>query len=145
MALFSKKLTLNTCIWNAPMVTPSLWMTEAQQRCIACAASTVFPSRACFYTNALRSTCRGIASSSSKSDKCVYVKGQASRQILLVWVDDIILATARVDDAARKKFDAYLCSEFEVSSWASGEPNFIHLEHEHQEGLGSWNTSPFST
>ena len=61
-----------------------------------------------------------------KSDKCVYVKGEgASRQILLVWVDDIILATARDDDAARKKFDADLRSEFEVSPWTSGEANFI--------------------
>ena len=50
---------------------------------------------------------------------------RASRQILLVWVDDIILATARDDDAARKKFDEDLRSEFEVSPWTSGEANFI--------------------
>jgi len=61
-----------------------------------------------------------------KSDKCVYVKGEgAKRQILLVWVDDIILATARDDDDARTKFDADLRSEFEVSPWTTGEAEFI--------------------
>ena len=55
-----------------------------------------------------------------KSDKCVYVKGEgAERQILLVWVDDIILAPPRYDEAARTQFDTALRGEFEVSLWTS--------------------------
>ena len=61
-----------------------------------------------------------------KSDKCVYIKGEgASRVILLVWVDDIIFASARNNDAARTQFDTNLRSEFEVSPWTSGEAGFI--------------------
>ena len=61
-----------------------------------------------------------------KSDKCVYVKGEgAERQILLVWVDDIILATPRYDEAARTQFDTALRGEFEVSPWTSGEASFV--------------------
>jgi hypothetical protein len=60
------------------------------------------------------------------SDKCVFVKGSGdSIEIVATWVDDIILATARGNEAARVKFDQNLRKEFEVSPWTSGEANWI--------------------
>ena len=50
---------------------------------------------------------------------------EASRVILLGWADDILLASARDNDTARKQFDANLRSVFEVSPWTSGEAGFI--------------------
>ena len=60
------------------------------------------------------------------SDKCVFVKGSGdSMEIVATWVDDIILASARGNEAARARFDAELRAEFEVSPWTSGEASWI--------------------
>ena len=60
------------------------------------------------------------------SDKCVFTKGTGDdRLIVCTWVDDIILASGRGNQAARVKFDAELRGEFEVSPWTSGEASWI--------------------
>jgi len=62
------------------------------------------------------------------SDQCVFVKGSIKTgdlQIACIWVDDIILATMRKDQAARENFDKELREEFKVSPWTSGEAGWI--------------------
>ena len=60
------------------------------------------------------------------SDQCVFSKGSGDSQIIVcTWVDDIILASKRENQAARVEFDRALRSEFEVSPWTSGEAGWI--------------------
>ena len=60
------------------------------------------------------------------SDQCVFSKGSGDSQIIVcTWVDDIILAAKRENQAARVEFDRALRSEFEVSPWTSGEAGWI--------------------
>jgi len=60
------------------------------------------------------------------SDKCVYTKGTGAHQLIVcTWVDDIILASPRDDEAARSLFDSDLRSVFEVSPWTSGEAQWL--------------------
>ena len=60
------------------------------------------------------------------SDQCVYTKGSGDSQLIVcTWVDDIILASARGNEAARVEFDAALRREFEMSPWTSGEASWV--------------------
>ena len=45
--------------------------------------------------------------------------------ICAAWVDDIILSSARENEAARVMFDKALRAEFEMSPWTSGETDWI--------------------
>jgi transposase InsO family protein len=64
------------------------------------------------------------------SDPCVFTKGTDADQVIVcIWVDDIILATARSNDSARLDFDTNLRREFQVSPWTAGEANvFLGLQ-----------------
>ena len=64
------------------------------------------------------------------SDPCVFTKGTDADQVIVsIWVDDIILATARSNDSARLDFDTNLRGEFQVSPWTAGEANvFLGLQ-----------------
>ena len=60
------------------------------------------------------------------SDRCVFTRGTGDDQMIVcTWVDDIIVASARGNRAAREDFDARLRKVFEVSPWTSGEANWI--------------------
>jgi len=60
------------------------------------------------------------------SDQCVYTKGSGESQLIVcTWVDDIILASARGNEAARVQFNAALRREFEMSPWTSGEASWV--------------------
>ena len=60
------------------------------------------------------------------SDQRVYTKGSGDSQLIVcTWVDDIILASARGNEAARVEFDAALRREFEMSPWTSGEASWV--------------------
>jgi Reverse transcriptase (RNA-dependent DNA polymerase) len=65
-----------------------------------------------------------------RSDPCVFSKGSGDDiAIVSIWVDDIILATARHNDLARHQFDTNLRSEFQVSPWTSGQADvFLGLK-----------------
>jgi len=60
------------------------------------------------------------------SDKCVFTKGTGDDQVIVcTWVDDIIVASAPSNHAARESFDMNLRNVFEVSPWTSGEAGWI--------------------
>lgn len=60
------------------------------------------------------------------SDQCVFVKGSGSSEVIIcTWVDDIIMASKRHNDSARKLFDIDIRSEFTVSPWTAGEAGWL--------------------
>jgi hypothetical protein len=60
------------------------------------------------------------------SDRCVFVRGKGQDQVIVcTWVDDIIMCSAKENDAARESFDTKLREVFEVSPWTSGEADWI--------------------
>jgi hypothetical protein len=64
--------------------------------------------------------------SSQVLDQCVYTKGTGAAQLIVcTWVDDMILASSRDNEAGRLQFDAALRKEFEMSPWTSGEANWV--------------------
>lgn len=60
------------------------------------------------------------------SDQCVFVKGEGETEVIIcTWVDDIIMASARSNSAARQLFDVEIRKEFTVSPWTAGEAGWI--------------------
>jgi hypothetical protein len=61
------------------------------------------------------------------SDQCIYVKniGSDDQEIVCIYVDDIILATLRMNEKKRIEFDQMFRSEFEMSPWTQGECDWI--------------------
>ena len=57
-----------------------------------------------------------------RSEECIFTKGSGNDRVIIgIWVDDIILASARDNEQIRIQFDADLRKEFKVSPWTSGE------------------------
>ena len=60
------------------------------------------------------------------SDQCVFTKGEgADRVIICVYVDDILMASAKENHHLREEFDRKLREVFEVSPWTRGEADWI--------------------
>jgi len=56
------------------------------------------------------------------SDTCCFVRGEGKdKQIVLVWVDDILFFSARDDEKSREEFKEKLSAEFVLSPHTSGE------------------------
>ena len=60
------------------------------------------------------------------SDRCIFVKGEGDDQVIIcVWVDDIIMSSARGNAKAREYFDRDIRKEFDMSPWTTGEADWI--------------------
>ena len=74
-----------------------------------------------------------------QSDECVYTRGTGHDYVIVgIWVDDIIVASARTNEEVRRKFDEDLRKEFTMSPWTSGEAEVflgIRIKRDWQQGL----------
>ena len=60
------------------------------------------------------------------ADRCVFTKGEGQNKIIVaIWVDDVIVASARSNSALREAFDREITAEFEMSPWTTGEADWI--------------------
>ena len=73
-----------------------------------------------------------------QSDECVYTRGTGQDYVIVgIWVDDIIVASARANDEVRKTFDKDLRNHFTMSPWTSGEAEVflgIRIKRDWQQG-----------
>jgi hypothetical protein len=73
-----------------------------------------------------------------QSDECVYTRGTGHDYVIVgVWVDDIIVASARANEEVRTQFDKDLRKHFTMSPWTSGEAEVflgIRIKRDWEQG-----------
>ena len=72
------------------------------------------------------------------ADQCVFIKGVGKDQVILVvWVDDIVMFSKRLNVKAKTTFDAAIRAVFEVSPWTTGGAGWllnIRIERDWETG-----------